>query len=114
MRRQVITCIKPAGGGLELLRRLREQAVHDVFVHHARGVGTSSRRRRGMAQYAEREVVTVLVEPARADEVFEFLYHAAGIGKPHAGLLFMERTIRAVPVTVLPGAAADSTQVGTG
>jgi hypothetical protein len=98
---KIITCIMPAGRGLELIEQLRELGVVSAQVYHARGAGKSSKRRRGVSLYAEREVVQALVEAARADEVFEFLYAAAEIGRPHAGLLLMEKAMHGIPL-VLP------------
>jgi hypothetical protein len=56
----------------------------------------SSKRRRGVSLYAEREVVQALVDAARADEVFDFMYAAAGIDRPHAGMLLMEKVVHGV------------------
>ena len=98
---KLITCIIPAGRGLALIEQLRELGVDSAQVHHARGVGKSSRRRHGVSHYAEREVVQALVALSRADEVFEFLYAAAEIGRPHAGMLFMEKVPHGIPL-VLP------------
>ncbi len=88
----------PAGRGLELIEGLRELGVMSAQVHHARGVGQSSKRRRGVSLYAEREIVQALVEAARADEVFDFLYAAAEIGRPHAGMLLMEKVAHGIPL----------------
>jgi hypothetical protein len=98
---KLITCIMPAGRGLELIEQLREIGVASAQVHHARGVGQSSKRRRGMSLYAEREIVQALIEAHRADEVFELLYAAAEIGRPHAGMILMEKAIHGIPL-VLP------------
>jgi hypothetical protein len=98
---KVITCIIPAGRGLELIERLRELGVVSAQVHHARGIGQSGKRRRGVSHYVEREVVQALVDAARADEVFDFLYAAANIGRPHAGMLLMEKAVHGIPL-VLP------------
>jgi hypothetical protein len=95
---KLITCIMPAGRGLELIEGLRELGVMSAQVHHARGVGQSSKRRRGVSLYAEREIVQALVEAARADEVFDFLYAAAEIGRPHAGMLLMEKVAHGIPL----------------
>ena len=67
----------------------------------ARGFGQRSKRRRRASLYAEREIVQALVEAASADEVFEFLSAAAGIGRPHAGILLMEKAEHGIPL-VLP------------
>lgn len=104
---KVVTCILAAGDGVQVLERLHKIGVNSAFVHHARGVGGSGKRRRGASYYAEREVITVLVDPERADEVFEFLYHAAGINRPHGGLLLMEKAPLAVPL-LLPDLPEES------
>lgn len=97
---KLITCIMPAGRGLELIEQLRELGVTSAQVHHARGIGQSSKRRRGVSLYAEREVVQALVEAARADEVFELLYAAAEIGRPHSGMLLMEKVAHGIPLAL--------------
>lgn len=87
-----ITCIMPAGRAVPVLDALRAgKRIIDVAHHHARGVGT----RKGRGRYVEREVLTVLVELDRADEVFRFLYRAAGLDQPHNGMIFMTRPQRA-------------------
>lgn len=87
-----ITCIMPTGRAVPVLNALRvEKRVIDVAHHHARGVGT----RKGRGRYVECEVVTVLVEAASADEVFSFLYRAAGLDQPHQGMMFMSGPYRA-------------------
>ena len=95
---KVITCIIPSGRGLEIVRQLKAQGVPSGHVHHARGVGTSSRRRRGVSYFAEREIIDVLVDAERADAIFELIYRVADIGKPHAGMLLMEKAGRAAPL----------------
>ena len=77
---------------------LCELGVTSAQVHHARGIGKSSKRRRGVSLFAEREVVQALVEAERADEVFEFVYAAAEIGRPHAGMLLMEHVAQGIPL----------------
>ena len=101
-RYKLIHCLLPAGRGAEVLERLRnEMGIVDAFHHHARGGGISTRKGRESFHYVEREIATVLVPEARADEIFEFLYFAAGLNQPHAGMVLMEKTILARPY-VLP------------
>lgn len=99
-RYKLITCILPAGRGLELVEQVRALGVESANVHHARGLGKGSRRRGGVALYAQREILTALVRAERADELFEFLYRAADIDAPHAGMLLMESVRRAEPLTL--------------
>jgi len=92
VEQRIITCIMPAGRGREIHNRLmRERGVLSATTHHARGVG--SRRARRMV-FEEKDVLVVMAEAASADELFAFLYEAAGIGAPHVGLIFMSRAGR--------------------
>jgi len=103
-RYKLITCFLPTGRGAQVLERLRhEHGVGSASYHHARGVGTGTKRTRRAYAAAEREVITVLVPAAQADEVFRFLFFAAGLDEPRAGMIFMERAARAAPL-VLPAA----------
>lgn len=99
---KVIHCILPAGRAHAVLDRLRqEKGIASVFFHHSRGGGISTRKGRESFHYVEREIATVLVPAARADEIFEFIYFAAGIDRPHEGMVLMEKTRLAMPL-VLP------------
>lgn len=101
IRYKLIHCILPAGRAHELAERLhREKGIADLFYHHTRGGGISTRKGRESFHYLEREIATVLVPEARADEIFEFVYYAAGVNQPHAGMVLMEKTLVALPVTL--------------
>lgn len=90
---RMLTCIMPSGRGNEVADALRSEAgVIDSFVHHARGIGTHSLHHRVYSD--EKQILTVLVEVAHADNVFHFLYHRAGLDQPHAGMLLMGRAFR--------------------
>lgn len=89
---KVIHCFLPPGKSHDLLRRLKnEMAVASAFAHHARGGGLSNRKGRESFYYTEMEVMTVLAPAERADEIFAFIYRAADLGKPRAGMLLMEK-----------------------
>jgi hypothetical protein len=95
-RYKLITCFLPAGRALEVLERLRkERNLASMLYHHARGVGVGTRRGGRSFFAAEREVITVLAPQGRADELFRFLYFAAGLDKPNTGMVFVERVLRA-------------------
>lgn len=97
-RFKLITCFLPSGRAMEVLERLRkEQRLNSLTYHHARGVGSGTRRGRRSFVAAEREVITVLVPEARADEIFQLLFFAAGLDAPNTGMVFMERVLRASP-----------------
>ncbi len=97
---KIITCVLPMGRGREVLNRLRkERSFINASVHHARGVGADTLKKRGRARFfTEKEVLVAVAREDEADEIFEFLYFAAGINEPHAGMVFMERAFRACPL----------------
>lgn len=100
-RFKVIHCILPAGRAHGMLDRLREEkGIADVFFHHTRGGGISTRKGKESFRYLEREIATVLVPEDRADEIFKFIFFAAGLNQPHAGMVLMERTRLAMPMAI--------------
>lgn len=103
---RIITCVMPAGHGAEVLESLRrEQGVVSVSIHHARGIGTQSLRRRVYSD--EKQVLTALVVAEQADAVFELLYYAAGVDAPHAGMVMMGYAFRGAGLEALPELAED-------
>lgn len=89
---KVITAILPKGKA----KRLVDQLIHDhginrVNVNHARGLGRfTPLRQRGIGETTEKEIVTVLVETERSEEIFEFIFFNADINRPHGGLIFQQ------------------------
>jgi hypothetical protein len=101
-RYKIIHCLLPSAVATAVMERLfTEKGIAAGFHHHARGGGISTRKGRESFHFVEREIATVLVPEERADEIFEFLYFAAGINQPHAGMLLMEKTLLAKSL-VLP------------
>jgi len=89
---KVIHCFLPPGKSHDLLLRLKnEKGLPSAFAHHARGGGLSTRRGKESFHYTEMEIVTLLAPAEQADEIFAFLYQAAGIGRPRSGMLLMEK-----------------------
>ena len=77
-----------------LIHGLKEEKSILSFDHHScRGVGaigkrSGGRRFRSPPPKALR-MLSVLVEPERADEIFEYIYTKADMDKPMGGILFM-------------------------
>jgi hypothetical protein len=95
-RYKVIHCFLPMGRAVEVMEKVRtEKGIHSTFHHHALGGGTSSRKGRESFHFLEREIATLLVPESRADEIFEYLYFAAGLNQPHTGMVLMEKTLMA-------------------
>ncbi len=90
-----ITAILPSGVALPLLKRLREEkGVLSTNVHRARGVGHLTRGLRGgFGQQAEKDVLNVVVESGRADEIFAFVFEGADMDRPHGGFLYQSRLV---------------------
>ena len=72
---KLIACIVPAGEGFDLATALHE-TMQLAAVDLTRGRGASQRS----GTFAdEMDVVTVVVDAARADDVFAFIHQQAGI-----------------------------------
>lgn len=97
-----ITCILYKGGGLQVLEALHKRGVNAASLHHARGsaIGDPAGRN-GIPEIFEKEILTVVVSAEEADEIFDFVFEAAKIDRPHGGFLYMERLQLSVPF-VLP------------
>lgn len=89
---KLITCVLPKGEALGVLRSLHDQfELPASNINSARGVGKiTPLKYRGLGDQAEKEILTVMVEGARADTVFEFIYFDADINRPHGGLMYMQ------------------------
>lgn len=108
-RYKAVTCFLPAGRAQAVLERLRkEKDLTSSYYHHARGSGLSTRRDKARPEYVEREMITVLTPAERADEIFRFLFYAAGIDQPHAGMVMMTDAPHA-EMLVLPEDIPDET-----
>lgn len=101
-----ITCFLPAGRAQAVLERLRkEKNVTSAYYHHARGSGLSTRRDKARPEYVEREMIVVLTPADQADDLFRFVFYAAGIDQPHAGMIIMTNAPCAemlVPIADVP------------
>ena len=88
----LITCILPKGCGLPLLPRLKhELGLLTAHLNSARGFGRSAQGTDSSHAQTEKELLTVVTEKARGDEVFAWLFDAAGINQPGGGLIYMTR-----------------------
>lgn len=92
--KKLITCITPRGKCLPIVKLLHEEkGLNTADVHSGRGGG-----RRGRLEV---DIMTVVVDPAMADEIFEFIYHKAEIGEYHGGFMYQGKLLGATSF-VLP------------
>jgi len=99
---KVITCILPKGRARRIMQALtKEHGLTAVDVHYARGNGRlTPLRYRGIGETPEKEVLTVAVPTAQADEIFEYIYELAEINRPHGGLMYMYPLLTATRYTL--------------
>lgn len=88
---KLITGILPGGGAMDVLKKLREEkGIISANANTARGMGKlTPRAYRGVGEQTEKQILNVVVDADRADEIFEYIYHEANIDRPHGGIIFM-------------------------
>jgi nitrogen regulatory protein PII len=102
--KQVITAIVAAGMGKKVLEKFGEApGVLSISHHHARGVG-SKKLKTGQLFFNEMDVLLILVEADKADQIFADVFTAADIGRPGGGMVFVEPVMRGHPMLPLGGA----------
>lgn len=83
---KLITCIVPKGQGAELVEALRDdQNVTAANAANGRGV---SQRTGNFAE--EVDVLTVVVNQSRADDVFAYLYHRIEIDHAFGRFMYQQ------------------------
>ncbi len=91
IKTKLISAILPKGIALSLIRKLKEEKnINTVTLNYARGTGKliAIRNRKNVVE-REQEILTVIVEEERSEEIFEYLYEQADVNKPHGGLMYM-------------------------
>ncbi len=77
---------------MDMVEKLfNEHGINRANVNHARGVGKiTPKRHRSREDSSEKDILTVIVEADRADEIFEYIYFEAELNRPHGGLMFQQ------------------------
>ena len=88
---RLITGILPGTKAMELLKKLKEEkGIITAHANSARGMGKlTPRAYRGAGEQTEKQILNVVVDAYRAEEIFEYIYHEANIDRPHGGIIFM-------------------------
>lgn len=86
-----------------MVNNLRESfGTVSANINNARGVGKITPLAfRGVGEQTEKEILTVEVNVENADEMFEFIYEAADINRPHGGIMYMHPLLQSTEY-VLP------------
>lgn len=83
---KLITCVLTKPIAIEIITRLKEEkGIITANTTHARGTSSKSE----FMMKAE-EILTVLVDTSRADEIFYFLYSELELDQPHQGIIYQE------------------------
>lgn len=88
---KLITAILPKGVSLNVISRLKEEkGVMTANFVYALGIGKMTAETvRSAGVEREREILSVVVDEERGEEIYEYVYDAAGMNKPHGGFMFM-------------------------
>lgn len=89
---KLITAIIPKGNALKVIKLLKqEKSLTTANVNYARGMGKlTPAKYRGIGEQSEKEIITVVVDKSRSDEIFEYIFDVAGIDQPHGGFIYMQ------------------------
>jgi len=99
---KLITCVLPPHVAVPLKKALKaEKNIITADVNNARGVGKLTHvAHRKLGDQAEKQILNVVVEAERADEIFAYIYFEAGLDKPHGGLMYQTSLGRASSYTL--------------
>ncbi len=89
---KLITCIAAEDKAHEAIKKIDNTfGIQASFNHFARGLGRSSTTQstQGIGQQVEKITFSVLVPTRQADELFDFIYHAADLHRPHGGIIYI-------------------------
>ena len=84
-----ITCFLPKGAGVKMVKLLHsEKNIASTNVHSGRG-------QRIAETWKEQEILTVIVDADRAEEIFEYIYFQGKLNEPGGGFIFQSDLNRA-------------------
>ncbi len=97
--RKLITCILPKGKGFEVIKHLTEEkGIKSANVSSGRGTGVG--KSGGYGTWMEVDILTVVLDEDRADDIFTYICVKAEINRPHAGFVFLGPLLKSTPFVV--------------
>ena len=91
---KLITSFLPRGTGKTLIKLLKQETgICTGNINSSRGTGSSA----GTSDFdtwVEVDVLDVVVDADRADEIFDFIYEKAGIGEGNHGFMIQQSLIQ--------------------
>jgi hypothetical protein len=101
---KIITVIVPQGQGMALLEQLYAHDTLRAALSTARAPFAVTKKKGGISRTEyfsiEKDVLSVVVEEAEADQVFGVLHGAARIGEAHGGFMFQGPAAQASAFTL--------------
>jgi len=92
-----ITCFLPKGVGLKIVEMLHnEKNIDSANVHSGRGLRTVASVKEYGA-WSEQDILTVILDADRADEIFEYIFFQGELNKPGGGFIFQADIQRSTP-----------------
>lgn len=83
-----ITCFLPKGTGIRLVEMLHnEKNINSTNVHTGRGLRTVESVK-DYGAWSEQDVLTVVVDSERADEIFSYIFFQGELNKPAGGFIY--------------------------
>jgi hypothetical protein len=90
---KLITSYLPNGAGIPLVKLLKEETgICTGNVNNSRGTGTTSGT--DFDVWVEIDVLEVVVDAERADEIFNFIYNKAGIQEGNPGFIIQSSLVK--------------------
>jgi len=91
---KLITSFLPHGTGVSMIKLLKEETgVYTGNVNSSRGTGSTAGAS-DFDSWVEVDVLDVVVDANRADEIFNFIYEKAGIGEGNHGFIIQQNLAR--------------------
>ena len=91
---KLITSFLPHGTGVPIIKILKEETgICTANMNSSRGTGSSAGAS-DFDNWVEVDVLDVVVNADRADEIFNFIYEKAGIGEGNHGFMIQQSLMR--------------------
>ena len=91
---KLITSFLPHGTGVPMIKLLKQETgICTGNINSSRGTGSSAGAS-DFENWVEVDVLDVVVNADRADEIFNFIYEKAGIGEGNHGFMIQQSLTR--------------------
>ncbi len=96
---KLITCFLPKGKALEVADLLHHRKSM-ISCDFTSGRGSGMVQSISYGRWVEVDIVNIIVRVEEAEDIFELIYHEAGIGHYQGGFIFQTDLLRSTPFTL--------------